>query len=159
VRRAIEEGGFPNMQVVVVDHGLERGEHYRMEWGDTPVEFIGRHHQSEVAALYARLDVLLAPSIWPESFGLVTREAIHAGVWVIASERGAIGDCVEEGVTGNVVSVDDHLPLMEAIRRVPEVLGGRGDGSGGRRLIGINLELHLSQLHLTYRNAFRDFRA
>ena len=151
VRRAIEEGGVRNMQVLVVDHGLERGEHYRMVWGDTPVEFIGRHHQSEVAALYARLDVLLAPSIWPESFGLVTREAIHAGVWVIASDRGAIGDCVQEGVNGNVVTVDDHVPLMEAIRRLPEVLGARGAKETLTPPVGMSVEVHLHSLQNTYR--------
>jgi len=153
VRRAIEEGGFRNIQMVVVDHGLEHGERYHMEWGDTPVEFIGRHHQSEVAELYARLDVLLAPSIWPESFGLVTREAIHAGVWVIASDRGAIGDCVEEGVSGNVVTVEDHRPLMEAMRRVPDALAGRAINALDGSRIGRSTAEHLEALKGIYLEA------
>ena len=41
---------------------------------------------------YSNHDVLIAPSIWPESFGLVTREALSAGLWVIASDAGALAE-------------------------------------------------------------------
>jgi glycosyltransferase involved in cell wall biosynthesis len=49
----------------------------------------GPYPQAKVANLYASLDVLLSQSIWPESFGLVAREAQAQGLWVVASSRGA----------------------------------------------------------------------
>ena len=73
-------------------------------WGTVPVTFIGKTPQEEIDQLYARMDVLVAPSIWPESYGLVTREAAAAGVWVVASDIGAIGEDVIDGKTGNIVT-------------------------------------------------------
>lgn len=114
-RDAIAGGHFQNLEALVVDlskpHGYERNE----DWDGTPVTFVGKHPQDRIAELYARMDVLVAPSLWPESFGLVTREASAAGVWVVASDRGAIGEDVRDGVDGNIVSVDNTKALVEVL--------------------------------------------
>ena len=68
--------------------------------------------------LYGALDVLLAPSIWPESYGLVTREALAAGLWVVASDRGAIGQDVVQGENGFVVDVADHRSLVSVLAQI-----------------------------------------
>jgi glycosyltransferase involved in cell wall biosynthesis len=60
-----------------------------------------------MAEFYAEHDVLIAPSIWPESYGLVTREALSAGLWVVASGIGALADPIEHGVNGHVVPPGD----------------------------------------------------
>jgi glycosyltransferase involved in cell wall biosynthesis len=124
-RKALEEGRFTNMKAVVVNHLLHSGEVHYSVWGNTPIEFCAKVKQSEVAQLYAQFDVLIAPSIWPESYGLVTREALQAGLWVIASDRGAIADCIIEGVNGNVVNVENHLGLMQALEKLPAQLANR----------------------------------
>lgn len=83
-------------------------------WGATPVQVVGRVPQDRVGALYGRFDVLCAPSVWPESYGLVAREALHYGKWVVASSRGAIGEDVVPGKNGWIVDVSDPaaLPLV-----------------------------------------------
>jgi glycosyltransferase involved in cell wall biosynthesis len=121
-KEALETSHFPNLKAVIVNHSLHSGEVYYSRWGDTPVEFRAKVKQSEVAELYAEFDVLVAPSIWPESYGLVTREALQAGLWVITSNRGAIGDCIIEGVNGNIVSVENATNLIDALKRLPEQL-------------------------------------
>ena len=50
--------------------------------------------------LYQKIDVLFAPSLWPESYGLVTREAAASGCWVVASSLGGIGEGIIHGVNG-----------------------------------------------------------
>ena len=84
----------------------------------TPVRIVAKRPQSEVNALYDEIDVLFAPSLWPESYGLVTREAIAAGCWVVASDRGAVGEPVIENVNGHVVPVDTIDALVEVIARI-----------------------------------------
>jgi glycosyltransferase involved in cell wall biosynthesis len=64
--------------------------------------------------------VLLAPSIGPESFGLVTREALYFGCWVIASDRGSIGACVTEGVNGHIIDVSDASDLIRVLTLIEE---------------------------------------
>ncbi|MTW22680.1 glycosyltransferase [Allochromatium palmeri] len=136
LREAIEGGSFSQFSLLVVDHALQPGENYEAHWGQTPVRYIAKVEQARIAELYAQMDVLIAPSIWPESYGLITREALQARLWVIASDRGSIGDCIVEGVNGHRVDVSDCRGLSEALERLPEAIEAarqsaerdRGDG-------------------------------
>jgi glycosyltransferase involved in cell wall biosynthesis len=113
VRQALMDGRFPHLRLTAVDHSRRPGETRTEIWGETEVDIIGPLSQDAMASFYAQHDVLLAPSLWPESFGLVTREALAAGLWVVASNRGAIGEEVIPDVNGFVVDVDTHLPLKQ----------------------------------------------
>lgn len=105
-----------NLALTMVEHGREAGYLREETWGTTPVRIIGPTPQAEIASLYATFDVLLAPSLWPESFGLVTREAQAAGLWVVASDRGAIGENIREGIDGYRIDVSDAEGLRNALR-------------------------------------------
>ena len=80
-----------------------------------PVEFLGF---TDPAAFLASVDVLVAPSIWAEPFGLTIVEAFAAGVPVIGSDRGAIGDLA--GVLGPewIVPADDVAALAARMAAV-----------------------------------------
>ena len=67
-------------------------------------------------SFYTSQDVLVAPSIWPESFGLVTREALQLGLWVIASDIGALAEPIEDGVNGQKVEPLNVDELNEALK-------------------------------------------
>jgi GT2 family glycosyltransferase len=58
--------------------------------GGAAVTLAGRFEEARKAAVFAELDVLIVPSLGLESFGLVAREALHHGVPVLASRRGAL---------------------------------------------------------------------
>jgi glycosyltransferase involved in cell wall biosynthesis len=118
LRAAIHARCFRNLDLVVCDHAMAPGQTRRAHWNGTPVLFLPRCPLSDVGTLYGRLDVLLAPSIWPESYGLVTREALALGLWVVASDRGAIGQDVIDGENGFVVDVADHRGLVEALAQI-----------------------------------------
>lgn len=95
LKDAIETTQPKNIQVLIVDHSEVEGYTKHTFWGDVPVKFIGRISQEGMPALYEKLDVLFAPSKWPESYGLVTREAAACGCWVVASNMGGIGEDIE----------------------------------------------------------------
>ncbi|MEH3144617.1 MAG: glycosyltransferase [Methylobacterium frigidaeris] len=109
---------FANLSFTLVDLAQESGYRRQETWGTTPVEVVGPVPQAEVPRLYAALDVLLVPSLWPESFGLVAREASALGLWVVASDRGAMGEDVEDGVDGFVVDVTTPHALREVLTRI-----------------------------------------
>jgi glycosyltransferase involved in cell wall biosynthesis len=113
LRDVVSGMDLPNIEILAVDHAISENVHRNEMWGHTPVTVIGKTPQSDVANLYARMDVLAAPSLWPESYGLVTREAAACGCWVIASDRGAIEEDVGEGQTGFVIA-----PEHEALARL-----------------------------------------
>jgi glycosyltransferase involved in cell wall biosynthesis len=100
----------------VVDHRLRADEPaYGVRWGGSKVEFIPPVPMAEMQTFYTSQDVLIAPSIWPESFGLVTREALAAGLWVIASQAGALAEPIEHAVNGLVVQPGSVEELRVAL--------------------------------------------
>ena len=118
LRAALTARAYDNLDLLIVDHALAPGAEVEEVWNTTPVRRIPRQPQAEVGALYGAFDVLMAPSTWPESYGLVAREALALGLWVVASDRGAIGADIAEGVTGHVVPVDDHRALGDVLARI-----------------------------------------
>ncbi|MBY4894441.1 glycosyltransferase [Rhodobacteraceae bacterium N5(2021)] len=115
LRAALTARAFENIDLIVSDHALPPGAKVHEVWNTTPVLRIPRQPQAQIGALYGRFDVLMAPSVWPESFGLVTREALALGLWVVASDRGAIGADIVEGENGHIVPVDDHRALTQVL--------------------------------------------
>ena len=104
LKEAVMEVQPKNIEMLVVDHSQPSGYEKKSMWGSVPVKFIGSVKQEDIVSLYQSIDVLFAPSIWPESFGLVTREAAACGCWVVASNMGGIGEDVIDGETGFVIN-------------------------------------------------------
>jgi glycosyltransferase involved in cell wall biosynthesis/tetratricopeptide (TPR) repeat protein len=116
-KAAVMLSSFENLDILIVDHALQPGIEQRSSWGATAVRSRGKAPQAEMAALYRDIDVLVAPSVWPESYGLVVREALKAGCWVVTSDRGALSQDLDAGC-GHVVSVDSYHGLQEVLARI-----------------------------------------
>ena len=77
-------------------------------------------------------DVLCAPSLSGESFGMVLTEAFAAGTPVIASNIAGYSDVVSDGVDGLLVPPGDPQRLAEELQRVhhePERLRAMGEAA------------------------------
>jgi len=125
LRTAIQNAQLgPKALFTVVDHRLKAEEpSYTVTWGGSTVLFIPPVPMDRMQAFYASQDVLIAPSIWPESFGLVTREALAAGLWVIASRAGALAEPIQDGKNGWVVEPGSPQELLTALRKTMLLLG------------------------------------
>jgi phosphatidyl-myo-inositol alpha-mannosyltransferase len=66
----------------------------------------------------ARADVVCAPSLNGESFGMVLTEAFAASAPVLATDIPGYRDVVRDGVDGLLVAPGDALALAEALRRL-----------------------------------------
>ena len=109
---------FRNLDLLMIDGTLEVGEEQIELWGTTPVTLRAPVGRGDVDQLYAAIDVLLAPSIWPESYGLVAREAMHFRTWVVASDRGALAQDVIEDENGFVVDPSSTYALAAVLARI-----------------------------------------
>jgi glycosyltransferase involved in cell wall biosynthesis len=105
----------PGLELTLVDAALEPGASYSLRWGQTPLQVVPGVPMQAMAAFYAEHDVLIAPSIWPESYGLVTREALSAGLWVVASAAGALKEPIRHGQNGHVVPMGDATALAQVL--------------------------------------------
>jgi glycosyltransferase involved in cell wall biosynthesis len=80
------------------------------------VEFIGEISDREKPAFLSGALALLATIDWPEPFGLVMIEAMACGTPVIAFNRGAVPEIVEEGLTGFIV--EDEAEAVAAVDKI-----------------------------------------
>lgn len=117
LRAALSDLACSNLEVLLIDHAFSSGEETVTVWGESAVKIRGKFPQSQVADLYATINVLMAPSVWPESYGLVVREALRAGCWVVVSDRGALQDSVSKDC-GFVVPVDDYEALKDVLQEI-----------------------------------------
>ncbi|PPH73230.1 MULTISPECIES: glycosyltransferase family 4 protein [unclassified Rathayibacter] len=69
----------------------------------------------EPGDLFSRIDLLVVPSVQPESFGLVVTEAMSAGVPVVVSDAGALPEVVGPSI-GATFRAGDPRALAELIR-------------------------------------------
>ena len=76
----------------------------------------GKCSDEEKLQVLSAADVLCAPSLGGESFGMVLTEAFAAGTPVIASDIAGYRDVVEHGHNGLLVPRGDPTALAEALR-------------------------------------------
>jgi glycosyltransferase involved in cell wall biosynthesis len=81
------------------------------------VYFRGPFKREELSEALNDQDVAILPSICPESFSFVIREANSLGLPVIASRIGAIPETVEEGVNGLLFEPGNVADLRECMLR------------------------------------------
>lgn len=84
-----------------------------------PVSFAGFLNQGEIGRAYAASDVLVLPSDWGETWGLVVNEAMLFGLPAVVSDRVGCGpDLVESGRTGFVSPFADVGALAATMIRL-----------------------------------------
>jgi phosphatidylinositol alpha-mannosyltransferase len=83
---------------------------------DQGIRALGKVDEAEKLAALAHADVLCAPSLGGESFGMVLTEAFAAGVPVVASDIAGYRDVVRDGVDGVLVPRGDAQAVAEALR-------------------------------------------
>jgi GT2 family glycosyltransferase/glycosyltransferase involved in cell wall biosynthesis len=81
-----------------------------------PVRLMGRFERDSVAEVYAQMDVLVVPSLWPENSPLVIHEAFMSGLPVIGSREGGTQDLVTHGVNGLLYEAFSPIALADALR-------------------------------------------
>lgn len=118
IEASLRRGSYENLHLTMIDGTLAPGQMVQTIWGTTPVTLMAPFPQTQVGQLYGQLDVLLAPSTWPESFGLVTREALSSGLWVVASNLGAIGQEVENDRNGYLIDVATTKDLNQVLSMI-----------------------------------------
>jgi phosphatidylinositol alpha-mannosyltransferase len=80
------------------------------------VDIVGRVSEDEKWRLLHNADLLCAPSLGGESFGIVLLEALASGTPVVCSDIPGYRDVVRDDVEGRLVPPGDPAALGEAIR-------------------------------------------
>lgn len=110
-----ESAGEPGLRLAIAGGGSLGGE--VAEWAATrpSVEMHGPVSSDRCAELIAQGRVVLLPSAWEETFGLVAVEAMAAGVPPVATDHGSFSELITPGVDGMLFSPGDPAALAGAI--------------------------------------------
>ncbi len=118
-------------------------------------------HIADVAQVYAASDVIVVPSVEPESFGLVAAEAMAAGLPVIASRIGALPEVVEDQRTGILVEPGSSSRLSEAMEDLagsPPRRAAMGRAGRGRFDINFRVRRYVEEFSELYEGLTNDER-
>jgi glycosyltransferase involved in cell wall biosynthesis len=84
---------------------------------NTKVHFLGFQNQTQLSNYYHAADILVLPSRYSETWGLVVNEALHHGLPCIVSQSvGCALDLVKPGVTGNIFETNSIDSLANNIK-------------------------------------------
>ncbi len=88
------------------------------------VRFLGFQNQSALSPYYHAADLLVLPSAFGETWGLVVNEAFHHGLPAIVSDKvGSAPDLIETGKTGAIFPAGSATGLANAIQQLIPLLG------------------------------------
>lgn len=117
-------GRFPAARFVIVG-GPPPGEPERVDELRAQIAAAGLQSRIELrgpvpdgAALFDTAAIAVAPSIWPEPFGLVVLEAMQSGCAVVAADHGGPPELIDADVTGLLVPPGDVGALAAALARL-----------------------------------------
>jgi phosphatidyl-myo-inositol alpha-mannosyltransferase len=128
VGQAVERKGLPlllrafealrdhDIPVELTVVGANRDEVRPLLLDDRGVTVLGRVDDAEKQRVMRSADVLCAPSLGGESFGMVLTESFAAGTPVVASDIAGYRDVVRDGVDGLLVPRGDATALAETLQ-------------------------------------------
>ncbi len=93
-------------------------DHYAGVDSSDDVRFVMTRNRDELAAFYRGARMLVMPSIWFETFGIVVGEAMSHGVPVLASRIGALAETTVDGITGLLFEPGNVEELASQMRRL-----------------------------------------
>ncbi|MEA2191982.1 MAG: phosphatidyl-myo-inositol alpha-mannosyltransferase, partial [Solirubrobacteraceae bacterium] len=96
--------------------GVDREQLAPLMLDDRDVFALGKCSDADKRRVLERADMLCAPSLGGESFGMVLTEAFAAGTPVVASDIAGYRDVVSDGVDGVLVARGDATALAEVLR-------------------------------------------
>ena len=132
----------PDVVLWVAGEGSQTGELRGRTAGDSRIEWLGRIGDAEVAARLRAADVLCAPSLHGESFGVVLLEGMAASTPVVASDLPGYRNVAEPGRHALLVAPGDARALAAALGRVLDdaVLAAELVAEGEARAAELSME-------------------
>lgn len=105
----------PDVRLWVAGSGPDTERLRRATTGDARIEWLGRVSEGEKVARIRGADVLCAPSLHGESFGVVLLEGLAAGTPVVATDLPGYRNVARPGVEARLVPPGDAAALAKSI--------------------------------------------
>ena len=121
IKNAFESLNESNYEIKLVDlqQKLGHGKRQHHDWKVRGrVNIVAPFSPETMDEFYQNIDVLLAPTQGPESFGLAVREAAARGVYVVASNCGGVPEDLKGLSNCLLLDLGDLEGLKSALRKM-----------------------------------------
>ncbi|HGF1449529.1 TPA: glycosyltransferase [Streptococcus suis] len=96
--------------------------HYRNQFASPTIQQNGRFLPNEKAKVYENIDILVVPSRWKETFGLVVAEAVSYGVRVVVNSNVGAKDILPKSNVIEDIKYLEDFSSIEQIELSPDML-------------------------------------
>jgi glycosyltransferase involved in cell wall biosynthesis len=117
------------------------------------IKLISWGNQNSVTEVLKQVSLLIFPSIWPETLGIVGLEAMAQGVPVIGNDIGGVKDWLKHGETGYLCEPKSHEQIVEYASKLlsdKHLLLQMGEQSIRHVRENFQPDIHLSKLVKIY---------
>jgi glycosyltransferase involved in cell wall biosynthesis len=119
----VAASGGIGIPLVLAGAGPLEGKVSRWAGNRKDAQYLGLQSRADCRKLLARAAVLVMPSVWLETFGLVVVEAMAAAVPAVAAAHGGCGELIDDRVTGLLHQPGDAASLAGCLRRAVADIG------------------------------------
>ncbi len=126
---------------------------------DDRAEFVMTRSKAELADFYRGARMLVVPSVWPETFGIVAAEAMGHGIPVVASRTGGLQGSIRDGETGLLAEPGNVADFAAKIGRVwadPDLARRLGRGAREHALQAFSHQAHFDRMMRIYREVLAE---
>lgn len=103
-----------NVKLAICGKGFLENEVIEAAEKDPRIHYYGQLTRLELAKVYEASDVLVAPSVWDEPFGMVAIEAYANALIVVAGNRGGLADIVSDIGVGRLIEPTIETEMIDA---------------------------------------------
>ncbi len=154
---------FPQTTLTIVGEGSHQADLFKLTQKlrlEEHIRFIGWVDNKDLDTYYEKASLVVVPSIWAETFGLVILEAMSAGRPVIGTNVGGIPELIEEGVNGYLVAPGNPAQIAEKVIKLfaQEKLLTELGRNARRKAEEFRVENHLEHLEKIYAELIKKYK-
>jgi len=93
--------------------------------GDKRIKFRGVFTDNQIGEVFNKIDILIVPSLWYETYSLVLHEALACGIPVFASNVGVMKEKIKHNINGLTFTIGDEDSLKRIMQETvsnPEII-------------------------------------
>jgi glycosyltransferase involved in cell wall biosynthesis len=155
---------IPNVSLDIVGDGDDKNELIKLANDlklQSRIKFLGWISNENLTTVYRNADVVVIPSIVPESFCLIGPEAMSVGRPIVGSNVGGIPEWLDDGKTGFLVDPGNSRQIAEKViqllsdRKLLEQMGK----NARKKAEQFSIEKHADKIEKIYEELIEKYKA
>jgi glycosyltransferase involved in cell wall biosynthesis len=154
---------FPQTRLTIIGDGSDKTNLLNLSKRlqlEKYIQFAGWVENKDLDAYYQNASIVVVPSVWVETFGIVILEAMSVGRPVIGTNIGGIPEIIDDGINGYLVAPQNPDQIAEKVIKLfweGELLKELGRNAR-KTAEEFSIEKHAENLEKVYQKILSEYR-